>query len=169
MLGGLFVRRILLIAQNASGRQHLNALRLYIISTYVEQISWIFLFPNTELIWYFNHKLGLLQTYHAWKSILTIWQKIKGTSKITISQLFSELGRIWKYNLRWYWKSSNLPFKNPKISLWIGKIWNYSLRPTYTNFESIDDFENFENIISVENFEFWKVICKYVRIHLPQK
>ena len=44
--------------------------------------------------------------------------------------------------------------KIPKFLCESGKTWNYSLRPTYTNFESIDDFENFENINTIENFEF---------------
>ena len=44
--------------------------------------------------------------------------------------------------------------KIPKFVCELGKTWNYSLRPIYTNFESTDDFENFENIISIENFDF---------------
>ena len=58
--------------------------------------------------------------------------EIYGTSKIQISQLFSELGKIWKCNLDLYsekpsfllvydWKKLRSPprltFKNPKISL----------------------------------------------------
>ena len=57
-----------------------------------------------------SHKSApsLLHTYHAWKTIFTIWQNIgkrskviqsEGNSKILIFQQFSELWGIWKYSL----------------------------------------------------------------------
>ena len=48
--------------------------------------------------------------------------EINGTSKIPTSQLFSELGKIWKYSLGLYSKSPvRATFRNPKTSFWIGR------------------------------------------------
>ena len=42
--------------------------------------------------------------YPAWKTILICWYKSKGTSEIPISQLFSELEKIWKCSVSYYSK-----------------------------------------------------------------
>ena len=49
--------------------------------------------------------------------------EIKETSKISISQLFSELGNMWKYGL----------FKNPNFQTLceMEKTWKYSLKPRF--------------------------------------
>ena len=49
--------------------------------------------------WLFNHKLTSPLLHCLWKTILTIWQyesNMKGTSKVSISKLFIELGQIWR-------------------------------------------------------------------------
>ena len=38
------------------------------------------------------------QIYPVWKTVLTIWQNMKGREKIPIFQLFSDLGKTWKYS-----------------------------------------------------------------------
>ena len=103
--------------------------------------------------WQFNNKLGspLSSTnILCLKDYLNILRKyeIKGTSKTPISQLFSKLGKIWKCNLGFQkkqfsifsmnWEKLKSParatFKNPKISLWIGK--NVEVQPK-TNTQEI--------------------------------
>ena len=78
--------------------------------------------------WQFNHKLGphlLLQTYRAWKAMLTIWQNTN-SSRLQTSQFFSslvqleqnskilkslcELRKTWKYNSGLYSKNSIFHF-----------------------------------------------------------
>ena len=63
--------------------------------------------------WQFNHNLAppFLHTYQAWKTVLTILTKYesKWNSTISIFQLFSELGEIWKYSL-------NIPKSQKSIS-----------------------------------------------------
>ena len=85
----------------------------------------LFLFLKT---WQFNHKLGPLQTYCAWKTILTndqIWSQ-EGFTNPNFPTLYSGLGKkiqLSIFFLNWEKLRSTLraTTKNPKISLWIGK------------------------------------------------
>ena len=60
----------------------------------------------------------------------------KGT-KISICKLFSELGKIWKCNLRF----SKIQFSHLFYALGKTRKYTHSPRPTYQNqhFESIDE------------------------------
>ena len=85
---------------------HLGYLRVNATSrklgSFYSHLSLEIVFPTLNLaqncyiniIWvplsfFYNHALFLLQSFYAWKTILTIHP----------SQLLSELGTIWKYNL----------------------------------------------------------------------
>ena len=72
--------------------------------------------------------------------------ELNGTSKIPVSQLFSELGKIWKCNTGLYSKNSFFHLLHGLGKIWevqleqhsnipnslcqMGKPWKYSLRPT---------------------------------------
>ena len=49
--------------------------------------------------------------YPAWKAILTIRQNTKAREKILISQLFSEMGKTWKFYQE-LWKTNNSRWSN---------------------------------------------------------
>ena len=85
--------------------------------------------------------------------------EIKGTSKITISQHFSELGKRWRRNLNLYSKHPIFIFfmncgkwesqiwqhsKNPKSLCEFGKTWKYNINQHSKNshFESMDKLGN---------------------------
>ena len=78
--------------------------------------------------------------YPAWKTNLTIWQNVKAKEEILISQLFSELGKIWKF-FQELWKINNSSWSSIQksqfsFSLWVGK------KLESPNFEYIDDLRN---------------------------
>ena len=90
-----------------------------------------------------NRNLGSPLSYkHTVTDSLTKYA-IKGTSKISILLLFSELGKTWRYNIVLYSNPARVTFKNPKISLWIGKNLEFQPKPKTQNFESMDKWGKF--------------------------
>ena len=106
---------------------------------------------------------------HTVLCLLTKYE-INGTSKIPISKLFSDLEKIWKWNLGLYSKNleqhskiffinleksrspARATFKNPKISLLIGK--NLEVQPK-TNTQKIpiwNLWRNWENLYPYLSF-----------------
>ena len=95
-----------------------------------------FLFLKTD-----NSNMLCLKNYH---HNLTKYE-VNGTWKISISQLFCEMGKFWKCNIRLFSKNQFFHLFHElkyKIFLWIGK--NFEVQPNTStqknsNFESMDE------------------------------
>ena len=96
-------------------KQYFQLLNWHKIVTYIIILTFFFLKAILIINWFLWRHLS---SY--WKTTCTIWPNGQGT-KISIFKHFSELGKIWKYNL-------SFPKSQFPISFFyeLGKTWKYT-------------------------------------------